>query len=131
MKFTTHLHTVLMLQISEAICLLPLQPSWHEQAKLYLLYLNSMDTYRQSKLYHGSDGFSHQPHCRGLDSTTGGGHSCTGTGFSPNNSVFPCQYYPTNAPYSYFIHLSLTLYNLSNQQRHLTLRHPLSALSNI
>jgi hypothetical protein len=32
-----------------------------------------------------------------------GGQSVTGTGFSPNNSIFPLQHYSTNAPYS-FIH---------------------------
>jgi hypothetical protein len=29
-----------------------------------------------------------------------GGQSGTGAGFSPNSSVFPCQYYFTIAPYS-------------------------------
>jgi hypothetical protein len=34
------------------------------------------------------------------------------TGFSPNTSVFPCQYHSTIAPYP-FIHLPPTLYNAS------------------
>ena len=40
--------------------------------------------------------------------------NCTGTGFSPKNVTFPRQYHFTGAPYSYFIHLPLMLYNLSN-----------------
>jgi len=40
-----------------------------------------------------------------------GGISDTGTRFSPNTSVFPCQYHSTIAPYS-SIHLPPTLYNV-------------------
>jgi hypothetical protein len=41
----------------------------------------------------------------------GGGQSVTVTGFSTSNSVSPCQYNPTNAPYP-FIYLPPTLYNV-------------------
>jgi len=40
-----------------------------------------------------------------------GRQSGPGTLFSPNTSVFPCQYHSTIAPYS-FIHLPPTLYNV-------------------
>jgi hypothetical protein len=40
-----------------------------------------------------------------------GGQSGTGTSFSLNASIFPCQYHSTIAPYS-FIHLPHTLYNV-------------------
>ena len=40
------------------------------------------------------------------------GQSVTVTGFSSSNSVPPCQYYSTNAPYP-FIHLPPTLYTVS------------------
>ena len=42
-----------------------------------------------------------------------GVQSSIAKGFSPGNSVSPCQYLSTNSPYS-FTHLSLTIYNLSN-----------------
>jgi hypothetical protein len=42
-----------------------------------------------------------------------GGQSDSATGFSPNSSVSPRQHHSTGAPDS-FIHLSPTLYNLSN-----------------
>jgi hypothetical protein len=35
--------------------------------------------------------------------------------------VLPCQHHSTSAPYSYVIHLVLTVYNLSNCQRHLNI----------
>jgi len=38
----------------------------------------------------------------------------TETEFSPNTSVFPCQYHPTNAPYSFDL-LASTLHNLNNK----------------
>ena len=38
------------------------------------------------------------------------------TEFTPNTSVFPCQYHPTNAPYSFDL-LAPTLHNLINRQR--------------
>ena len=41
-----------------------------------------------------------------------GAQSATSTGFSPSTSGFPCQYHSTIAPYP-FIHLPLTLYNVS------------------
>jgi hypothetical protein len=41
-----------------------------------------------------------------------GGQIGTRTGFSRSTPVFPSQYHSTDAPYR-FIHLSLTLYNLS------------------
>ena len=37
--------------------------------------------------------------------------------FSPNTSFFPCQYHPTNAPYT-FILLTPTLYNVSLSKLH-------------
>jgi len=37
-----------------------------------------------------------------------GGQSDSGTGSSGSTSVFPCQYHPTNAPYSSSPHVSLT-----------------------
>jgi hypothetical protein len=41
------------------------------------------------------------------------GEKCgTGTGFSPIIVVYSCQYYAIIAPYSYFIHLPLMLYDL-------------------
>jgi len=46
-----------------------------------------------------------------------GGQSGTGPGFSLNFLTFLCQHYSTNAPYP-FIHLTLTLYDLSNRQCH-------------
>jgi hypothetical protein len=42
--------------------------------------------------------------------------SCIGMGFSSNTSLSPCQYQSTNDPYP-FIHVSPTVYNLSNWQR--------------
>jgi len=36
------------------------------------------------------------------------GEQCgTGTSFSANTSIFPCQCHSTNTPYSYFIYSSL------------------------
>jgi len=43
----------------------------------------------------------------------------------------PFQYHSTNSPYPHFKHLSMTLYNLRNQQGHFTLQNPQSALSNL
>jgi hypothetical protein len=41
------------------------------------------------------------------------GKDCgTGTGFFPIIVVYSCQYYSIIAPYSYFIHLPLMLYDL-------------------
>jgi hypothetical protein len=40
------------------------------------------------------------------------GQSGTGKDFSPSTSFLACQYHSTNAPYSYFIHLLSTLYEL-------------------
>jgi len=39
-----------------------------------------------------------------------------GAGFSPSTSAFPTHYQPTNAPYSYFIHLPWTTHKLGNWQ---------------
>jgi len=47
-----------------------------------------------------------------------GGHSGTRTGLLQIAPVFLCQYHSTNAAYS-FVHLSLTLYNLSNWKSYL------------
>jgi hypothetical protein len=46
-----------------------------------------------------------------------GVHSGTDKRFPISNSVFPCQYHSTNAPYS-FIHLLPTLYTASLNNRH-------------
>ena len=40
----------------------------------------------------------------------GAGQSSSQTGFSPDTSVFPCQYHPTSGP-CLFHHSSLMLYN--------------------
>jgi hypothetical protein len=42
----------------------------------------------------------------------------TGTGFSPIVVVYSCQYYSISAPYSYFIHLPLMLYDLHAWEHH-------------
>jgi len=44
------------------------------------------------------------------------GQSGTGKDFSPSTSFLACQYHSTNAPYSHFIHLLSTLYELSDCQ---------------
>jgi hypothetical protein len=44
----------------------------------------------------GARGRSQVSPCQICDEQSG-----TGTGFSPRTSVFPCQNYSTNAPYSY------------------------------
>ena len=43
---------------------------------------------------------------------------------SPASLVFPCQYHSAQDPWSYFIHLSPTLHNLSNWQRRFWLAYP-------
>ena len=44
------------------------------------------------------------------------GQSGTGKDFSPSTSCLACQYHSTNAPYSHFIHLLSTLYELIDGQ---------------
>jgi len=55
-----------------------------------------------------------------------GGQSGTGTAFSPNNFVYPCQYRSTIAQDA-FMHLSQTMYCLSNSNRH----YPVNAKINL
>lgn len=45
-----------------------------------------------------------------------GEQSGAGTSFSLSTSAFPCHCFSTHAQYLYYIHLLLTLYNLSNWQ---------------
>ena len=51
-----------------------------------------------------------------------GGQSGTGPGSSLSVLIFRCQYYSTNAPHP-FVHLTSTLYDLSNCQC-CELKHP-------